>query len=142
MFLYNIAYSLEFVVVALGAFLIGWGRYKCYKNKMYCETTRTSPLVGSNVTGSPVVGTDVHKKCSSNVCGTGFAQAIGVILIILSVLNFIDTIYNSVRYHHHRNEFRQRIEMMKQNLTNPGVNSSNPNNNTNANQPASQNSGY
>ena len=34
MFLYNIAYSLEFIVVALGAFLIGWGRYKCYKNKM------------------------------------------------------------------------------------------------------------
>jgi hypothetical protein len=137
MFLYNIAYSLEFVVVALGAFLIGWGRYKCYKNKMYCETTRTNQLTGSNVTGSNVVGTDVHKKCSSNVCGTGFAQAIGWILIILSVLNFVDTLYNSVKFHHHRNEFRQRMEMMRPNQTNPGVS-----NNTNANQPASQNSGY
>jgi hypothetical protein len=136
MFLYNIAYSLEFIVVALGAFLIGWGRYKCYKNKMYCETTRTGNVTGSNLTGSSVAGTDVRKTCPSHVCGTGFAQAIGVILIILSILNFIDTIYNSVKYHHHRNEFKQRMEMMRPNQANPGVN------NNNANQPTSSNSGY
>jgi hypothetical protein len=135
MFLYNIAYSLEFIVVALGAFLIGWGRYKCYKNKIYCEKSSTH-IPGSNIPGANVVGADVRKTCSSHVCGTGFAQAVGVILIILSILNFIDTIYNSVKFHHHRNEFRQKIEMMRQNHVNPGVN------NNDSNQPTSPNSGY
>ena len=77
------------------------------------------------------------KHVQHKPAGTRFAQAIGWILIILSVLNFVDTLYNSVKFHHHRHEIRQRIEMMKQNQLNPGVN-----NNTNANQPASQNSGY
>jgi hypothetical protein len=116
MFLYNIAFSLEFIVIGLGVFLIGWSQYKCAKHKMICETTATRP--------GGVVGTDTSKVCSKRPCGTGFLQAVGVILIILAVLNFIDTLYNSIKYHNRVNDFKQKIEMIRKNQ----FNSNNPNN--------------
>lgn len=120
MFLYNIAFSLEFIVLGLGALMIGWAQYKCAKWKC-CEgrygegrTTTTTSNITSNVTGATAVDRETRKTHDhGHACGTGMVKGIGTLLIILALANFADTIYNSVRFHQHRHNFREKMQMMR-----------------------------
>ncbi|MBS0350144.1 MAG: hypothetical protein JSR33_02970 [Proteobacteria bacterium] len=126
MFLYNIAFSLEFIVIALGTFLISWGIYqnRCAKHRCGAIDELRTNTAGVNsttgVAGTTGIGTagthghDSHKKCH-HACGTGFAKVIGIILIILALLNLEDTIYCAVKYRQNVYRLHQRIEMMQKN---------------------------
>ncbi len=120
MFLYSIAFSLEFITIGLGAFLIAWGIYKnkCVVDQVDRENLRT------NTTATSDVRTYSSKRCGG---GTGFAKTIGTIIIILAILNLIDTIYCTVKYRHFMGRMHNRIENMKMNK----MNNSDMNNNTN-----------
>ncbi len=123
MFLYNIAFSLEFIVIGLGAFLIGWAKYKsaCSVNKIARDDLRSN--LGTNVTAGDVShGPKSHCKMP---CGTGFACTVGIILIVLAVLNLIDTIYCAVRFENQVSSIRERIEVLERN---PNAAPSNTNN--------------
>ncbi len=122
MFLYNVAFSLEFITIGLGAFLIAWGIYKneCVVDRLDRENLRTTTAATSDVTSK----TYSRKRCCG---GTGFAKTIGTIIIILAILNLIDTIYCTVKYRHFMGRMHNRIENMKMNR----LNNSNTNNNTN-----------
>lgn len=122
MFLYNVAFSLEFITIGLGAFLIAWGIYKneCVVDRLDRENLRTNTAATADVTSK----TYSRKRCCG---GTGFAKTIGTIIIILAILNLIDTIYCTVKYRHFMGRMHNRIENMKMNK----LNNSNMNNNTN-----------
>ncbi len=124
MFFYNIAFSLEFIVIALGTLLISWAVHKKACGSCHREDVRE---VRPNLAGT-TVGTEVHKTChrSGKCCGTGFAQTIGVILIILAILNIIDTVYYTVKYRRDMHNIRQRIEMIQKNRSIENQNSTTP----------------
>ncbi len=115
MFLYNIAFSLEFIVLGLGALMIGWAQFKCAKWKMVCEgrlgevRTGTTPNLTTNVTGASV---ETRKHCDKHACGTGLVKSVGIILIILALANFGDTINNAIKFHKHRHMFREKMQML------------------------------
>ena len=129
-FLYNIAFSLEFLVFGFGALLIGWSRYKCAKMRMLKEECRPT------VAAATVVGTESARThsavCDHKRCGGGFASGVGVLLMILAILNFADTIYNAAKFHHNKHRFYQKVEMMRNNnLSNPNTMDNSTNNSMN-----------
>ncbi len=111
MVFFNIAYSLEFLVIGLGAFLLSWSWYK--------ETCKNN-YRDERVTAAP--GFDTHKnpppKHCHRHCGTGLGKCLGTILIILGIANFGATVYDNVKFKRHLDNMsnpQERWRVLSQN---------------------------
>lgn len=110
MVFFNIAYSLEFIVIGLGAFLLSWSWYKeaC---KGYYRDERITAAPGFDANKNPPQRHNRH-------CGTGLGKCLGTILIILGIANFGATVYDNINFKRHvdnMNNPQERWRVLGQN---------------------------
>jgi hypothetical protein len=125
MVFFNIAYSLEFIVIGLGAFLLSWSWYKETCKNYYRERDERIATAPGFEPGK----TTTH--CNHRRCGTGLGKSLGTLLIILGIANFGATIYDNVKfkrhiYHVNNTVSQEKWRVLGQNtVVQPGVGNDN-----------------
>lgn len=129
MFLANIAFALNLIALAVGAFLVGWGVYKAEKCAALCMSS--NPNVNPNI--NPNINPNLHegaKHCvAKGRCATTFAKVLGIIVMSLAIVGMVCTVIGAIKVKHF---WHEKKEMMEQN-SNSNSDQNNPNSNTSSN---------